>query len=147
MLILPEFRSVTVRQFSNYWLTGLNRRAELPVCNLKKESKDINTRYSSLLLCLCMVMTALAWWGSGAQEAISLRTPVTATTAISRNIEVWESSIGQLEARVEPLIAAEVAGQLGSVTVEVGQLIERGQLLAEINAEDFTLPRRWPWLT
>ena len=89
-----------------------------------------------------MLMTALAWGNespSAVQKAISLHTPVTATRAISRNLEVWESSVGQLEARVEPLIAAQVAGQLGVVAVEVGQLIEQGQLLAEINAEDFYL--------
>ncbi|RLA44654.1 MAG: efflux RND transporter periplasmic adaptor subunit [Gammaproteobacteria bacterium] len=105
-------------------------------------SKVINTRFNIIFPCLFMVMTTLAWGSeqqSGAQEANSRRTPVTATTAISRDIEVWESSVGQLETRVEPLIAAEVEGQLGSMNVEVGELIKQGQLLAEIIADDFHL--------
>lgn len=73
------------------------------------------------------------------EEAAGKRTAVTATTAISRDIEVWESSVGQLETRIKPLIAAEVSGRLGSVNVEVGEQVKQGQLLAEIIAEDFYL--------
>jgi len=73
------------------------------------------------------------------QEAEVPAIPVTVTVAASRDLEAWETSVGQLEAKVAPLIAAEVAGRLTAVNVDVGDRIEQGQLLAEIDAEDFRL--------
>ncbi len=99
-------------------------------------------RFKILLPCLYVLAATLAWGEespSEAQEANARHTPVTVTTAISRDVEVWESSVGQLEARVAPMIAAEVAGKLELVTIEVGQVIKQGQLLAEIDTEDFYL--------
>jgi len=55
------------------------------------------------------------------------------------DLEVWESSVGQLEPKVAPLIAAEVAGRLTTVTVDVGDRVEKGQVLAAIDATDFQL--------
>ncbi len=67
--------------------------------------------------------------------------PVTVSVAESRDLEEWETSVGQLETKVAPLIAAEVSGRLTAVNVDVGNRIEQGQLLAEIDAEDFRLAR------
>ncbi|HID73402.1 TPA: hypothetical protein EYP38_05675 [Candidatus Micrarchaeota archaeon] len=36
---------------------------------------------------------------SGTQETVDQSIPVTVTAAESRNLEVWESSVGQLEAK------------------------------------------------
>jgi len=68
-------------------------------------------------------------------------TPVTVTVAGSDDLEIWESSVGQLEARVAPLIGAEVAGRLTVVDVDVGDPVTQGQRLAEIDATDFNLAR------
>jgi len=67
--------------------------------------------------------------------------PVTVTFAKSRDLEVWEASVGQLEPKVAPLIAAEVAGRLTAVKVDVGAHIKQGQLLAEIDPVDYNLSR------
>ncbi len=67
--------------------------------------------------------------------------PVTVTAAETRDLEVWESAVGQLEARTAPMIAAEVAGRIIVVSVDVGQAVKEGQILAEIDPEDFYLAK------
>ena len=67
--------------------------------------------------------------------------PVTVAAAGTGDLEIWESSVGQLEARVAPLIGAEVAGRLTVVDVDVGDPVAQGQRLAEIDAVDFGLAR------
>ncbi len=67
--------------------------------------------------------------------------PVTVTATGTGDLEIWESSVGQLEARVAPLIGAEVAGRLTVVDVDVGDPVAQGQRLAEIDAVDFGLAR------
>lgn len=68
-------------------------------------------------------------------------TPVTVAVAESDDVELWESAVGQLEARVAPLIGAEVAGRLTVVDVDVGDPVTQGQQLAAIDATDFELAR------
>ncbi len=79
--------------------------------------------------------------GDIVQEAEVPAIPVTVTVAESRDLEIWETSVGQLEAKVAPLIAAEVAGRLTDVNVDVGDPIKQGQLLARIDDQDFLLAR------
>ncbi|MFQ5486940.1 MAG: efflux RND transporter periplasmic adaptor subunit [Gammaproteobacteria bacterium] len=67
--------------------------------------------------------------------------PIAVTTAVSRDLESWEFSVGQLEPKVAPMIAAEVAGRLIAVNADVGARIQKGQVLAEIDAGDFKLAR------
>jgi len=102
--------------------------------------------HAGLLFCALLVTAAQGETGKlpdGAivQEAEVPAIPVTVTVAESRDLEVWEASVGQLEAKIAPLIAAEVAGRLTAVYADVGDHIEQGQLLAEIDAEDFRLTR------
>jgi RND family efflux transporter MFP subunit len=60
-------------------------------------------------------------------------------TAQARDLEVWETSVGELESRSAPTIAAEVDGRIIAVTADVGQAVEAGQVIAEIDPEDFRL--------
>jgi len=106
----------------------------------------IRIMHAGLLLGALLGTTAHAETGTSSeagvvQDAGVPAIPVTVTVAESRDLEVWETSVGQLEAKVAPLIAAEVAGRLTAVNVDVGDRIEQGQLLAEIDAEDFRLAR------
>lgn len=78
---------------------------------------------------------------SGTQETVDQSIPVTVTAAESRNLEVWESSVGQLEAKTAPVIAAEVGGRIIEVSVDVGQDVAAGKILAEIDPEDLRLAR------
>jgi len=95
----------------------------------------------ALLLC---VFTVAAACGGAEQHAEDKKTtsqsvPITITTAVSSDLEVWEPSVGQLEAKVAPLVAAEVAGRLIAVNFDVGDRVKEGQLLAAIDATDFHL--------
>ncbi|MFK5948789.1 MAG: efflux RND transporter periplasmic adaptor subunit [Methylococcales bacterium] len=67
------------------------------------------------------------------------RTPITITKPTLVDLEIWESSVGQIEPKIAPLIAAEVAGKLISVNADVGDQIKKGQLLAQIDAQDYKL--------
>ena len=106
----------------------------------------IKVMHAGLLLGALLVTGACGETGPSSesgvvQEAEVPAIPVTVTVSESRDLEVWEASVGQLEAKVAPMIAAEVAGRLTVVHVDVGAHIEQGQLLAEIDAEDFRLAR------
>jgi len=94
---------------------------------------------------LCMFVLVAACGGaedqSGNEENTGPRVPITVTTAVARDLEVWEPSVGQLEPKIAPLIAAEVAGRLIAVHFDVGDHIKRGQVLAEIDSADFELSR------
>ncbi len=65
------------------------------------------------------------------------RVSITATTAAQRPVEVIEESIGYIDTQTSPLVAAEVAGRLLEVRVDVGQAVEAGQVLARIEAVDY----------
>lgn len=93
------------------------------------------------LSAVCLLVAALgaAVQAPASEPAEAPATPVTVTVATSADLEVWETSVGQLEAKVAPLIAAEVSGRLTGVHVEIGDRIEPGQPLADIDDEDFRL--------
>lgn len=94
---------------------------------------------------LCLGLTAAAYGNTEQhprkQEMGDRSIPITVTTAVSRDLEIWESSVGQLEAKTSPMIATEVAGRIIAVSADVGQEVKAGQVLAEIDAEDFRLAR------
>ena len=102
----------------------------------------IKTRFAFFwCLSLATAIPGNAGEHPGKQETGRRSIPVTVTTAVSRDLEVWESSVGQLQAKTAPMIAAEVAGRIVAVPVDVGRDVAAGQLLAEIDAEDFRLAR------
>jgi len=94
-----------------------------------------------LVLILCCACPSVMQTACAAQANLEKRIPVKIIHPEQRDLEIWESSVGQLEAKVAPLIAAEVPGPLIQVYVDVGDRIQQGQLLAEIDAEDFQLAR------
>jgi len=93
------------------------------------------------LVCLLLVASAHAAEPQQTQSnaVAPVSVPITVVTAESRDLEVWESSVGELESRSAPTIAAEVDGRIIAVTVDVGQAVEAGQVIAEIDPEDFRL--------
>jgi len=98
-----------------------------------------------IIFLLCIFLSTAAYGNSDQQprkqEAASRSIPITVTTAVSRDLEVWESSVGQLEAKTSPMIAAEVTGRIIAVSADVGQKVEAGGVLAEIDPEDFRLAK------
>ncbi len=103
-------------------------------------------RWSLLgLLMGCLVGFPVTLLAAGAPTASGSEhaqvVPITVARAQVRRIEVWEPSVGQLEARVAPTIAAEVGGRIVAVSADVGQVVAEGQVLARIDPEDFRLAK------
>lgn len=63
---------------------------------------------------------------------------ITVTQAQSRTMPVLEQSVGEVDSSTAPKVGAEVAGRIIKVHVEIGDPVKKGQLLAEIDATDFS---------
>ena len=68
-------------------------------------------------------------------------TLVTVTEVKNQAIETTEVAIGSLEGLVDPTVAAEVAVRVVKVLVSPGQTVKQGQLIATLDAADFTMQR------
>jgi RND family efflux transporter MFP subunit len=66
---------------------------------------------------------------------------VTTTEAHRATIEQTEWAVGIIESRRSPQLAAEVAGAVVRVYVDEGQGVEAGQVLAEIDNEQYRLAK------
>jgi RND family efflux transporter MFP subunit len=66
---------------------------------------------------------------------------VTTTQAHRATIEQTEWAVGIIESRRSPQLAAEVAGEVIRVYVDEGQGVEAGQVLAEIDSEQYRLAK------
>ena len=91
--------------------------------------------------CCTLPLLAAVLWGCGGKEPAGTPEPrrVSVTTAVAaqRPVEVVEESIGYIDTLTSPLVAAEVAGRLVEVKVDVGQAVTAGQVLARIEAIDY----------
>ncbi len=57
----------------------------------------------------------------------------------TQTVEVVEHSVGSLESIIRPEVAAEVEGRYLGAFVLTGQRVKPGQLLAELDTEDYTI--------
>ena len=83
------------------------------------------------------IMDAMAAESSSSARRI----PVTTVKASTQNLQVWQVSQGRLLAKTAPMIAAEVGGRIIAVKVDVGQAVQAGQILAQIDDTDFRLAK------
>jgi len=60
----------------------------------------------------------------------------------ARDLEIVESVVGALENVVDPSLGAEVAGRVVRVLAFTGKKVKRGELLAEIDPQDFEIQSR-----
>ena len=68
-------------------------------------------------------------------------TLVTVTKVKKQTIEVTQSTVGTLEGLINPTLAAETAARVIGVHVNIGDTVQRGQLIATLDATDFTMQR------
>jgi RND family efflux transporter MFP subunit len=86
--------------------------------------------------------------GCGNREADSAKkagpapTLVSAVVVQARDLEIVEQVVGSLEYVVDPSLGAEVAGRVTRVLGFTGKKVARGELLAEIDAQDFEIQTR-----
>ncbi len=88
------------------------------------------------------VVVAFSLTACGKQEQAAIKPPgiLITTTQVGRApVETLETSVGQIESLVEPVVAAEVAGRVLAVKVEVGDQVKKGQTLLELDSEDYRL--------
>jgi RND family efflux transporter MFP subunit len=76
--------------------------------------------------------------GKGGARAVLVST----TEVQPRTLEIYEDVVGSLENVMDPKIAAEVAGRVTQVLGFTGKKVKRGELLAEIDAQDFQIQSR-----
>lgn len=91
-----------------------------------------------------VVLLVLALASCGQQEQAAVRPPgilVTTARVDTAPVETLERSVGQVESLVEPVVAAEVAGRVLTVNVEVGDTVRAGQPLVVLDSEDYRLRR------
>ncbi len=60
----------------------------------------------------------------------------------ARTLEIYEDVVGSLENVVDPKVGAEVAGRVTRVLAFTGKKVRQGELLAEIDAQDFEIQSR-----
>lgn len=92
-------------------------------------------------LSLSILLTLAACGGKKVEEKKPAGPPpvlITTTQAQSLALEVTEDTLGTLEALVDPKIGAEVAGRVVKVAAHAGDKVRKGQMLAELDATDFT---------
>lgn len=63
-------------------------------------------------------------------------TLITTTQAKAVALEVSERTLGSLEAVNDPKISAEIAGKIVKISVRAGEMVKKGQLLAQIDPSD-----------
>jgi membrane fusion protein (multidrug efflux system) len=67
---------------------------------------------------------------------------ITAVPVQPRTLEVYDEVVGSLENVADPKISAEVAGRVTRVLAFTGKKVAQGELLAEIDAQDFQIQSR-----
>ena len=64
---------------------------------------------------------------------------VSTTTVITMNLNEEDNVMGMIYSRSSPEIAAEVSGRVNSVIADIGDVVEKGQVLAQIASEKYDL--------
>ena len=85
---------------------------------------------------------AAATPGAGPGRRGPPTTLITVARVERRTLEITEDTVGSLENVIDPRVAAEVAGRVVRVFAQQGQAIKQGQLLAEIDSQDFVIQNR-----
>lgn len=107
----------------------------------------MQTIYTCLVLAMIVAMSASCGNSDSAskdKEAIknaAKATLVTVTTIQKQAVEITEEAIGTLEGLIDPTVAAEVAARVVKVHVSPGEQVKQGQVLATLDATDFTMQR------
>jgi RND family efflux transporter MFP subunit len=103
-------------------------------------------RKIGLLLALGALLALAAGCGGDAESAKRTSGPAPALITVAqvqpRTLEVTENVVGSLENVVDPSLGAEVAGRVTRVHGFTGKKVAKGDLLAEIDSQDFEIQSR-----
>ena len=87
--------------------------------------KNLSIRLSALLLLVAPISMG--------------QITVSTTTATTMNLNEEDSVMGMIYSRSSPEIAAEVSGRVISVIADIGDAVDKGQVLAQIDSEKYDL--------
>ena len=103
-------------------------------------------RVLALAGCAALGLALVAACGGDAESAKRPAGPravlITAVPVQPRTLEIYEEVVGSLENVIDPKIGAEVAGRVTRVLGFTGKKVRQGELLAEIDAQDFRIQSR-----
>ncbi len=68
--------------------------------------------------------------------------PVTTQRAVITDLPIWLQTVGQVYSLSVPTLAAEVEGRITIVLADTGDIVEQGQLLAEIDTSTLLLQKQ-----
>ncbi len=94
-----------------------------------------------LVLAVTLVLAACDDEEEFAEDDEERPTSIHVVEVETSDIDEMERTVGLVETFSRPRVAAEVAGRLESVEADVGDEVEKGQLLASIDPEPFELAR------
>lgn len=103
---------------------------------------NIQFRSSLLWPVLALVLAGCGDDEQHEQADAAPGTPVTVAMAQTGDAVVTERTVGRIEAETAPMITAEVPGTVARVQVEIGDRVEEGQTLAELDSTDLGLALR-----
>ena len=96
----------------------------------------IRVFHLSIVLFMLTTGANLTW-----AETANQKTPVTATPVRRDSVIITEESMGWIEAKINPKVAAEVSGQIEKIHVDTGQIIMAGDVMVTINSEQQKLEK------
>ncbi|MCG5530605.1 efflux RND transporter periplasmic adaptor subunit [Halorhodospira halochloris] len=108
--------------------------------DLKPSPRQNQLQRLSLLLALCLPLIWLSGCGDDDAEDNDQGRPsiaVTWTAASEQQVRETRNAVGSIEPLSAPFIAAEISGIIATIKVDEGDEIEQGDLLAEIEADDY----------
>jgi len=98
----------------------------------------MNRRTLHIPLALLALAALAAGCGGKDKEdgaAFVRKTPVTVTQAVQERVNAVETTVGRLEATAAPALAAETSGRVVRLHVDGGSVVQKGQVLAELDGE------------
>jgi len=108
------------------------RKIEAPAPRVKAPQKRRNRRWPMLAAIGCMILAGAGYWyytsiNSGAPAPIIV-------TAMRGDVEDVVTAVGNLTPLTSVDVGAQVSGQLDVLHVKIGDDVQKGQLLAEIDS-------------
>lgn len=85
------------------------------------------------LIALLLLLPTLNTFAEDTPRSVPISTVITQ----SGEVDLILKSIGFLRSKASPALSSEIEGSVISIHTFEGQIIQKGQLLAELNAEDF----------
>src|ERR1700730_6860095 len=114
---------------------------------LTRKRKAAKTGRRLGLLILVVVAVTVGWWIYGRQpapqparqNASAAATPVVASPAVTGDIDITLNGLGTVTSLATVTIRSQISGQFVRIAYQEGQMINKGDLVAEIDSRPYEL--------